>query len=131
MLLLMVFNAWKVSVFGVFLVRIFPQCEKILTIKTPNTDTFHAVIDFSGFVVSQYQPCEHYLRWSQSYKEIMLKSFQRNLFFASCILHWSDKRDQMRLNTKRKTSKEEHLLKYLSISIISTFFISMNLLYDS
>ena len=31
------------SVFGVFLVRIQSQCGKIRTIKTPKTDTFHAV----------------------------------------------------------------------------------------
>ena len=53
-------TAWKVSVFGVFLVRILlhldwirgdteyrsvfsPNCGKIRTRKTPNTDTFHAV----------------------------------------------------------------------------------------
>ena len=51
-------TAWKVSVFGVFLVRIFPhsdwirrdvslliyfECRKIRTRKTPNADTFHAV----------------------------------------------------------------------------------------
>ena len=44
------FNAWKVSVFGVFLVRVFSpfriqsDCGKIRTRKTPNTDTFYAVI---------------------------------------------------------------------------------------
>ena len=55
-----VVTAWKVSVFGVFLVRIFPQFglnterysvspriqskwSKMRTRKTPNTDTFHAV----------------------------------------------------------------------------------------
>ena len=36
-------TAWKVSVFGVFLVRIFPHVDWIRTTKTPNTDTFHAV----------------------------------------------------------------------------------------
>ena len=37
----------KVSVFGVFLVLIFPHsdgCGKIRTGKTPNTNSFHAVI---------------------------------------------------------------------------------------
>ena len=33
----------KVSVFGVFLVRIHCKCEIIRTRKIPNTDTFHAV----------------------------------------------------------------------------------------
>ena len=49
-------TAWKVSVFRVYLVRIFPhldwygvspriqsECGKIQTRKTPNMDTFHAV----------------------------------------------------------------------------------------
>ena len=36
-------NAWKVSVFGVFLVCIFPHSDWIRTRKTLNTDTFHAV----------------------------------------------------------------------------------------
>ena len=49
-------TAWKVSVFWVFLVRIFwhlywiqtdtpylSECGKIRTRKSPNTDTFHAV----------------------------------------------------------------------------------------
>ena len=36
-------TAWKVSVFGVFLVRIQPKCGKIRTRKTPNTNTIHAV----------------------------------------------------------------------------------------
>ena len=51
------FTAWKVSVFGVILVRIFPNMEryfaslriqskrgKIRTWITPNTDTFYSVI---------------------------------------------------------------------------------------
>ena len=36
-------TAWKGSVFGVFLVRIFPHLDWIRTRKTSNTDTFHAV----------------------------------------------------------------------------------------
>ena len=46
----LIFTLWKVSVFGVFLVRIFPhfslslrilsECEKIRARKTPNIDTF-------------------------------------------------------------------------------------------
>ena len=53
----MTFTAWKVAVFGVFLVHIFPhldwiqrdtewkvsKCGKIRTRKNPNMDTFHAV----------------------------------------------------------------------------------------
>ena len=58
-------TAWKVSVFGVVLVRIFPafglntesygeslcirsECRKIRTRKTPNTGTFYAVNDYDG-----------------------------------------------------------------------------------
>ena len=42
------YTVWKVSVFGVFLVRIFPHSDWIRRDterygKTPNTDTFHAV----------------------------------------------------------------------------------------
>ena len=36
-------TAWKVSVFGVFLVRIQSECGKIRTRKTPNIYTFFAV----------------------------------------------------------------------------------------
>ena len=38
------YTMWKVSVFGVFLVHIQSECGKILTRKTPNTDTFYAVL---------------------------------------------------------------------------------------
>ena len=37
-------TAGKVSVFGVFLVLIFPHSDWIWTRKTPNTDTIHAVL---------------------------------------------------------------------------------------
>ena len=40
---LTIITACKVSVFGVFLVRIQSKCEKIQTRKTPNTNTFYAV----------------------------------------------------------------------------------------
>ena len=42
----LIITAWKVSVFGDFLVRIFPysvRMQEIRTRKTPNKDTFHAV----------------------------------------------------------------------------------------
>ena len=35
-------TAWKVSVFGVFLIRIFSPLDWKRTRKTPNTNTFHA-----------------------------------------------------------------------------------------
>ena len=36
-------TAWKLSVFGVLLVRIFPHLGWIRTTKSPNTDTIHAL----------------------------------------------------------------------------------------
>ena len=39
-------TAWKVPVFGVFLVHIFPHSDWIRIRKTPNTGTFHAVVDY-------------------------------------------------------------------------------------
>ena len=36
-------TAWKMSVFGVILVRIQSECVKIRTRKTPNTVNFYAV----------------------------------------------------------------------------------------
>ena len=63
-------TAWKVSVFGVFLVRIFPhldwtrrdtsffvslriqsKCGKRRTRKTPNMDTFYAVYEMKKFLL--------------------------------------------------------------------------------
>ena len=35
---------YKISVFGVILVRTQSECGKIWTIITPNTDNFHAVV---------------------------------------------------------------------------------------
>ena len=46
--------AWKVSIFRVFLVRIFPHSNQIRTRKTPNTDTFHAVHWFEMSCIFQY-----------------------------------------------------------------------------
>ena len=48
------FTAWKVSVFGVFLVRIPSECRKIWTRKTKNTDTFHAVLFFLYIYIRFY-----------------------------------------------------------------------------
>ena len=38
------FTTWKVSVLEVFLVRIQSECGKIRTRRTPNKDTFYAVL---------------------------------------------------------------------------------------
>ena len=43
------YTAWKVSIFGVILVLIFPHSDwirKVMTRITPNTDTFHALFFF-------------------------------------------------------------------------------------
>ena len=42
-------TAWKVSVFGVILVRIFPHSDWIRNRITPNTDPFYAVWKFFHF----------------------------------------------------------------------------------
>ena len=41
-------TAWKVFIFGVFLVRIQSKCGKKETRKIPNMDTFHAVFFYSS-----------------------------------------------------------------------------------
>ena len=48
------FTAWKVPVFGVFLVRIPSECRKIWTRKSKNTDTFHAVLFFLYIYIRFY-----------------------------------------------------------------------------
>ena len=76
-LIAITYTAWKVSVFGVFLVRIFPHSDwirrygvsfriqsewgKIRTRKTPNTDTFHAVlalVSATGTIPARVHKCK-------------------------------------------------------------------------
>ena len=79
-------TAENVSVFGVFLVRIFPHSDltrrdtsihfesrKIRTRKTPNTDTFHALS-----VVIKLQ-CDRYFQFFffSSFEYFVLKSLKR------------------------------------------------------
>ena len=45
------FTGWKMSVFEVFLVRIFPHSDWIGTRKTANTDTFYAVLDMINHIL--------------------------------------------------------------------------------
>ena len=63
-------TAWKLSVFGVILVCKFPhsdwirrytECGKILTRKSPNTDTFHVVISFASTTRSSRKYSSLYL----------------------------------------------------------------------
>ena len=49
--------AWKVSIYGVFLVRIFPNTDLIRTREIPNTDTFHTVSNFK--IVVYYDEKEY------------------------------------------------------------------------
>ena len=44
----------KVFVLGVFLVRIQSECGKIRTRKTPNTDTFHTVLNIQSTCQVQF-----------------------------------------------------------------------------
>ena len=70
--LIYIFNwtntAWKVSIFGVFLVRISEHSDWIRTRKTPNTDIFDAVreINLPGLLKSSMvERIYHwYLKWS-------------------------------------------------------------------
>ena len=68
MLIMEIITAWwsvhmkcpvEVSIFGVFLVRIFPHSDWIRTSKTPNTDTFYAVhktlLDFDSDILWEYE----------------------------------------------------------------------------
>ena len=61
----LIFTAWKVSVFRVFLVHIFPafwvlriqsKCWKVWTRKTPNTDTFLAVSSARNTEFKRFNP---------------------------------------------------------------------------
>ena len=45
-------TAWKMTVFGVILVRIKPECGKVWTRITPNTDTFYAVYATPGLMIA-------------------------------------------------------------------------------
>ena len=82
-------TALKASLFGVFLVRIFPhsvriqsKSEKILTRKTPNTDTFYAVTNTAQTSSEAYsEPCQtsKMVNFAKIYKV-----FQLLTIFAKC-----------------------------------------------
>ena len=50
-------TASELSVFGVFLIRIQSKCGKIQTRKTPNTDTFYAVLVFASIELCRWKSC--------------------------------------------------------------------------
>ena len=94
----MYLTAWKMSVFGVFLVRIFPhsgwirrftqsECGKIRTRKTPNTDTFYAVFNSNPF----HAKCLNFILPGNLRKPEMVilgdierKNFIKNVFTCYC-----------------------------------------------
>ena len=49
--MLEIFAAYKVPIFGVILVPIQSESEKMRTRITPNTDTFHAVLNSLTFLL--------------------------------------------------------------------------------
>ena len=56
-------TTWKVPVFGVILVRIFPHLDWIRTRITPNTDTFYAVNVIGRTRIFNYSQFKKYYRY--------------------------------------------------------------------
>ena len=108
------FTAWKESVFGVFLVRMFLHLDWMRTRKSPNTDTFHEVITVAfkkmlGFIlltkalIAYKFLCRHILKmcWEQYY----LHDWLINWFIED--LHFGLARDFLftrKIAIKKKTS---------------------------
>ena len=105
-------TAWKVSIFGVFMVRIFPHLEWIRTRKTQNMDTFHTVLiprfcqwmeiislSFPSIMITTYlvtlrlsswiQLLNTWYQWKCFYKSFVLKRFPSRYqrFFVSKYVH--------------------------------------------
>ena len=90
-------TAWKVSVFGVFLVRIFPHLDCIWTRKSPNTETFHAVmvteifVEFTKYPISAKQTlCDtcYFMR----HQVIFFKKrfiFEKSSIIISQLIHFN------------------------------------------
>ena len=90
------FTAWKESVFGVFLVRMFLHLDWMRTRKSPNTDTFHEVITVAfkkmlGFIlltkalIAYKFLCRHILKmcWEQYYlHDWLINWFIEDLHFG-------------------------------------------------
>ena len=104
---LITFTEWKVSVFGVFLVRISPhsnwirrvslriwsECGKIRTRKTPNTDTFRAV-----FLVSKL--CRNRVIWNSAWISTNQCFSEMCQFFVMTIaVNWGQKNSHKYLKT--------------------------------
>ena len=65
------YTAWKFSLFGVFLVRIFADLDWIRNRKTPNTDTFYAVKPATYLLVKYLNPILH----SHTINEYTVKNY--------------------------------------------------------
>ena len=67
------YTAWKVSVFGVLLVRIFPHLDWIRTRKTPNRDIFHAVKLLPSMIYETiYSRMDQVNSWKTAFKKFEL-----------------------------------------------------------
>ena len=75
-LLIYLFTAWKVPVFGVFLVLIFPYSDWMQTRKTPSRDFFHTVL----FLVLSRSDSQCHSFWSIHISCIS--------FVFSCCFYW-------------------------------------------
>ena len=70
------------SIFGVFLVRIFPHSDWIRTRKTPNTDTFHAVLvlHINNELKSEARQYQKWAQISIIYILARQQSFEQQLY---------------------------------------------------
>ena len=117
-------TAWKVSVFGVFLVRILPhldwicispysvQMRKIRTRRIPNTNTFHTVWKFQKIL-----PQTHFSLTENShfiFRNIQLKKHIHSFTLSLKTIFWKDC---------------EFPLKYLLLLWLSTYTQEKSLSY--
>ena len=103
----LLYTSWKVSVFGTFLVRIFPDSDWIrrdteyLSVfspnagryvpeKTPNTDTFRAVsVDrFIFFISLTLNNISRYFRYLHEVRTILSRTWMVNWSRRLCWLHF-------------------------------------------
>ena len=76
-------TAWKVSVFGAFLLRIFPHSDWIWTRKTTRTDTFYAVKSCQNCQLAVYLARKWILLiwpYAEEYSEFCQTSCKLELF---------------------------------------------------
>ena len=83
-------TTWKVSVFGVFLVRIQSKWGKIQTRKTPNTDTCHAVQFLTiSWIQDKSSQAQHWnpLRLLHHVSTILSSGFCEKEQISTTVLH--------------------------------------------